>query len=137
AGRTLAGIDVVTIAIRIAVLIAQHAAVPPSPEKSARKDAVLPHAVAIKVVGPLPRQNCSKMRRPHRGHEPLPRGVIRDADEANLAGAPRLRAGPLDGVVEVAKFRRRVWIEAARRHAGSARIHINYDVAVRDPHFRV
>src|SRR5262245_40470215 len=46
--HTFAGVDVPTVGIRIAVLVAQDAAVPPAFEKSARVDAVLPRAVAIK-----------------------------------------------------------------------------------------
>src|SRR5262249_16916258 len=47
---TFAGVDVLTVGIRIAVLVAQDAAVPPAFEKSACVDAVLPSAVAIKVI---------------------------------------------------------------------------------------
>src|SRR5215468_11916955 len=90
--HTFAGVDVPTIGIRIAVLVAQDAAVPPAFEKSARVDAVLPRAVAIKVVSTLPRQNCREMRRPHRGHKPLPRSVIRNTEQPDFSAAPRLRA---------------------------------------------
>jgi YVTN family beta-propeller protein len=54
-GHPFAGVDVPTVGIRIAVLVAQDAAVPPAFEKSACVDAVLPRAVAIKVVCALPK----------------------------------------------------------------------------------
>src|SRR5262245_26452992 len=78
AGHTFARVDVPTVGFRIAMLITQHAAVPPSFEEPARIDAVLTGAVAIEVVSALPGQNSCKMRRPHRCHEPLPSGVIRN-----------------------------------------------------------
>src|SRR5262245_1841024 len=87
--NTIAVVDVPTVGIRIAVLVAQDAAVPPAFEKSARVDAVLPRAVAIKVVCALPGQNCRKMWRPHRGHKPLPRGVIRNTEQPDFSAAPR------------------------------------------------
>src|SRR5215472_1377936 len=90
-GHALAGVDVATVGVRIAVLMAQHAAAPPPLEESARKDAVLARAVAIEVVGALPGRNGSEMRRTHRGHEPLARGVIGNAEQADLSAAPGLR----------------------------------------------
>src|SRR5215475_12409219 len=80
------------VGVRTAVLVAQDATVPPAFEKSACVDAVLPRAVAIKVVCALPGQNCSEMRRPHRGHKPLPRGVIRNTDQPDFPAAPWPRA---------------------------------------------
>src|SRR6516164_199370 len=112
AGRTFAGVDVSTVGIRIAVLVAQDAAIPPTLEKPACVDPVLTRAVAIKVVGALPRQNCREMRRPHCGDKPLPRSIIRNTEQPNLPAAPGLRRCPFNGVVEVAKLRRRVRIES-------------------------
>src|SRR5215510_13681116 len=102
--HTFAGVDVLTVGIRIAVLVAQDAAVPPAFEKSACVDAVLPSAVAIKVICALPGQNCCKMWRLHRGHKPLPRGVIRDTEQPHFSAAPRLCTRPFDCIVEVAKL---------------------------------
>src|SRR6516162_4117875 len=118
-GHTFAGVDVPTVGIRIAVLVAQDAAVPPAFEKSARVDAVLPRSVAIKVVCALPGQNCSEMRRLHRSHKPLPRGVIGNAEQPDFSAAPSLCTRPSNGIVEVAKFRRRIRIESTRRLASS------------------
>src|SRR6516164_10987802 len=124
-GHTFAGVDVPTVGVRIAVLVAQDAAVPPAFEKSARVDAVLPRAVAIKVVRTLPRQNCREMRRLHRGHKPLPRGVIRNTEQPDFPAAPRLLARPFNGIVEVAKLGRRIRIESTRRLASSAGVHVD------------
>src|SRR5262249_55922277 len=96
-----------------------------------------PRAVAIKIVCALPGQNCSEMWRPHRGHEPLPRGVIRNTEQPDFPAAPRLCTRPLNGIVEVAKLRRRIRIESSRRFAGAAGVHVDNYVAVRDPHLRV
>src|SRR6516164_9849645 len=104
AGRTFAGVDVSTVGIRIAVLVAQDAAIPPTLEKPACVDPVLTRAVAIKVVGALPRQNCREMRRPHCRDKPLPRSVIRNAKQPDLAATPRLRARPFNRIVEVTKL---------------------------------
>src|SRR5262245_49749373 len=98
AGHTFAGVDVPTVGIWIAVLVAQNAAVPPTFEKSACVDPVLTCAIAIKVVGALPRQNCREMRRPHCGDKPLPRGIIRNAKQPDLPAAPGLRPCPFNGV---------------------------------------
>src|SRR5262249_41190296 len=113
-GHTFARVDVSTVVIRIAVLVAQDAAVPPAFEKSACVDAVLPRAVAVKVVCALPGQNCREMWRPHRGHEPLPRSVIRNTEQPDFPAAPMLRARPFNGIVEVAKLRRRIRIQSTR-----------------------
>src|SRR5262249_653690 len=118
-GHTFAGVDVPTIGTRIAVLVAQDAAVPPAFEKSAGVDAILPRAVAIKVVCALPRQNCRKMSRLHRAHKPLPRGVIGNTEQRDFSAAPRLRTRPFNGIVEVAKLCRRIRIKPTRRLAGS------------------
>src|SRR5262245_43131091 len=134
---TFAGADVPTVGIRIAVLVAQDTAVPPAFEKSARVDAVLPRAVAIEVVCALPGQNCREMRGPHRGHKPLPRGVIGNTEQPDFSAAPRLRTRPFNGIVEVAKLRRRIRIESTRRLAGSTGVHVDNYVAVRDPHLGV
>src|SRR5262249_53593411 len=97
-----------------AELAARSAVVPPAFEKSARVDAVLPRAVAIKVVCAPPGQNCRKMRRPHRGQKPLPRSVIRNTEQPDFSAALRLRARPFNGIVKVAKLRRRIRIESTR-----------------------
>src|SRR5215471_315823 len=136
-GHPFAGVDVPTVGVRTAVLVAQDAAVPPTFEKSAGVDAVLPRAVAIKVICALPGQNCSEMRRLHRGHKPLPRGVIRNTEQPDFPAAPWLRARPFNGIVKVAKLRRRIRIESTRRLAGAAGVHVDNHVAVRDPHLRV
>src|SRR5262245_49738862 len=113
-GHTFPGVNVPTLGIRISVFIAYDAAVPPPLEKSARVDTILTRAVAIKVVRALPGQNCREMRRPHRGHEPLPRRIIGNAEQANLPAAPGSCARPFNGIVEVAKLRRGIRIKSTR-----------------------
>src|SRR5262249_60936014 len=76
-GHPFAGVDVPTVGVRIAVLVAQDAAGPPAFEKSACVNAVLPRAGAIKVVCALRWQNCRKMWRPHPGPAPFPPTPIR------------------------------------------------------------
>ncbi len=92
--------------VGIAVLVPQHAAVPPAPEKAAAENPALAGAVAVEIVGALPGEHRREMRRPLCGDHPLARGVIGDAEQAHLAAAPGLRRGPLDRVVEIAELRR-------------------------------
>ena len=54
----------------------------------AAKQASLPRAPAIKIIGSLPRQDRRQVRRLHRGHVPLVGGEIRDPAHPDLAGAP-------------------------------------------------
>ena len=133
AGVALAGDDVDERRIRIAVLVPEHAALPPSADEAARIDAVGAGAVAEEIVCPLPRQQRREMLRALRRDRPLARGIIGNAEEADLAAAPGLHAGPLDRVMEVAELGRRVDVELARRLAGAARIHFEDDIAVRHP----
>ena len=132
-GGALAGVDVLERTLRIAVLVAQHAARPPAPNEAAGEHAALAHAVAVKIRGALPGQDGGKMRRTHRGDHPLPGGVIRNAEQTDLAAGPRLHAGPADSIVEILEFGGRVRIQPPGRFARAARINFDDDVAVTNP----
>src|SRR5215469_16532506 len=77
------------------------------------------------------------MRRPHRGDKPLPCGIIRNAEQPDLPAAPGLGARPLNRIIEVTKLRRRIWIEPTRRLTGTTGVHIDNDIAIRDPHLGI
>src|SRR5207249_6420528 len=74
--------------VGIAVLVPQHAAVPPAPEEAAAEDAALPGAVAVEIVGALPRKDRREMRGPLRRDHPLACGVIGDAEQTDLTVRP-------------------------------------------------
>ena len=65
------------------------------------QDAAVVAGVAVAVVLPLPGDDGRQVRRMQAGHAPLVAGVVRDAEHADLAVAPGLRARPLDALVEV------------------------------------
>ena len=87
----LAGHDIGEWAVRIAVLVAQNASVPPPVGESVAEDAALPRAVAVEIRSALPGKDRRQMRRPQRGDHPLARRVIGDAQQPDLAVAPGLR----------------------------------------------
>src|SRR5205814_5911585 len=105
-GVALARGEVGERCVGIAVLVPQHAAVPPAPEKTAAENSALPGAVAVEIVGALPGKDRREMRRPLRGDHPLARRVIGDTEQTDFAARPGLRRRPLDRIVEIAELPR-------------------------------
>ena len=93
--------------------------------------------VAVPVGGPLPDAHGGEVRRLQRRHVPLVDGIVGDAVEPDLAGRPRLHAGPFDAVVEILGLARREVVDEARRAAGTAGIDAHAGVVVRHPFFRI
>ena len=70
--------------------------------------------VAVKIADALPRNHRGQVGWVQAGHQPLSDRVVADAEQADLAGAPRLGARPLDAVVHVPGAAHRVRIDVAR-----------------------
>src|SRR5262249_61195860 len=87
------------------------------------EDAAMVTRVAVAVVLTLPRDDRGQVRRMKTGDAPLVARVVRDAEHAHLAVAPRLGTRPLDALVEVLDLARAVAVHEARRPAGAARGH--------------
>src|SRR5581483_12187289 len=104
-----------------AVLHARHLARMPAAQKVA-EDAAVPRQFAVIIRRAFPDAQSCEMRRPERADGPLVHRVIRNAVDADLAVAPRLRAGPLDAMIEVERLARRSHIQITRRAPGAARI---------------
>src|SRR5262249_40105403 len=132
----LAGVGVFLGAFALAVLDVDHLVLGPQLLEFAQDAAVIA-GVAVAVVLPFPRDDGGEMRRPLGGDAPLVVRVVRDAEHAYLAVAPRLRAGPFDAEVEVVDLARRVVVHDARRPAGTARVDADHHVAVRHPALRI
>src|SRR5262249_49592044 len=98
----------------------------------AEDPAVVP-GVPIAVVLALPGDDRGQVRRMQAGDAPLVARVVRDAEHADLAVAPRLGARPLDALVEVVDLARAVAVHDTGRPARAARVHADHDIAVRDP----
>lgn len=64
---------------------------------------------------------------------PLRPAVVRDAEQADLAGRPVLLGGPLDAFGKVARGRGRHGVEEAGRRADAALVDPDDDVALADP----
>jgi hypothetical protein len=69
--------------------------------------------VPVPIGSALPDAHRGEMLRLTRCHVPLIDAVIGNAVQPNLAGAPRLRAGPFDTIVEVLCLSRRKMVDEA------------------------
>ena len=105
AGNRFAGVGVLLRPFAAAVLHMCHLRLRPA-LLELRQNAAVVKRVAIVVVAPFPGNNRGQMRRVLRRHAPLVIGVVGDAQHADLAVAPRLRARPLDAKIEVVDFPR-------------------------------
>ena len=70
-------------------------------DEAHREDAAVIRLVAILVGAAFPRHDRLERRRLQVRDAPLEDGVIRDAERADVAGAPSLLRDPLDRVVGV------------------------------------
>ena len=77
------------------------------------------------------------MRRFECRHQPLIDGVIGNAVHPHLAGAPALRRGPLDAMIDVLRLAHAERLEIAGRTAGAAQIDAHARIAVRHPFLRI
>jgi hypothetical protein len=68
------------------------------------QDAAVITGITVSVVLPLPRDNRGEVGRMLGGHTPLIAGIIRNAEHADFAIAPRLRTRPLDALVKIFRF---------------------------------
>src|SRR5207249_10838313 len=104
----------------------------PGALRRAEGPAVVP-GVPRAVGRARPGDDGGQVRRMQTGDAPLVARVVRDAEHADLAVAPRLCARPLDALVEVVDLAQAVAVHDTGRPARAARVHADHDVAVRDP----
>ncbi len=71
-----------------------------------REDPAVPRQIPVHVGGSLEGEHGGQVRRLLGGHEPLIDCVVGDAEQAHLAGAPRLASRPFDALVMVANLAR-------------------------------
>ena len=93
--------------------------------------------VTIKIGAAFPRQDGLQRRRLQVGGAPLAVGVIRHAQRADVARAPRQLGCPLDGVIEIHRFLIGIGIRLAGRLAGTTGINADQRVAARTPPHRI
>ena len=98
--------------LRPAEQVMRHVVVVPVDDEGEREDAAVITEVAIHVGRAFPRNHRLEGRRLEARDQPLRHCKIRNAAGADVTAAPRLFAGPFDGVVEVDRFTRRPWIRA-------------------------
>src|ERR1043166_8710627 len=132
AAHRLAGRGALRTALAEPVLHALHGAHEPVGDE-ARGDAAMAQRLAIVVARAFPGAEGGEVRRLQGRHLPRVHRVVRDAVQAHLPVRPRLRARPLDAVVEVLRLARRPRVERARRGAGAARIDAHDGVALGGP----
>src|SRR5262249_45347606 len=89
--------------------------------------------IPVAVVLSFPRNDGGEMWRIEPRHASLVARIVRDAEHAYLAIAPRLGARPFDAVVQVLRLPRTARIHEARRPARAPGIHAYDGVAVGHP----
>ena len=99
-GDGLAGVGVFLGALALAILNVDYLVLCPSFLELTENAAVVA-GIAVAVVLALPRNDGRQVRRVLGRYAPLVAGVVGDAEHADFAVAPRLRAGPLDALVQV------------------------------------
>ena len=128
----LAGVGILLGVLALAVLDVDDLVLCPGLLELTENTAVVA-GIAVAIVLALPRDDGRQVRRVHGGNAPLVAGVVGNAEHADLAVAPRLRAGPFDALVEVLNLARRIAVHHAGRPAGAARIDADNHIAVRYP----
>ena len=117
----------------LAVLVADHAAGIPEVGEDVAEDPAVVGDIAVEILGAFPDDDGGQVRWLQRGDQPLGHGVVGDAAEPDLAAAPRLGGGPLDGLVEVRGLLGGEAVEVAAGPAGAARVHPHDRVTVGHP----
>src|SRR5215469_13165975 len=112
-GHRPAGNPVLASVVADAMLYARYLRRVPLPDEDVQYSAVAGE-VPVEVAATLPRADRGQMRRLERGDLPLVNCVVRDAKQADLAGAPPLRRGPLDAVVVVERLPCREDVQVTR-----------------------
>ena len=135
-GDGFAGVGVLLCLVAAAVLDVRHLVLGPALLELAQDAAVIA-GVAVAIVLAFPRDDGREVRRVHSRYAPLVARVIRNAEHADFAVAPRLRAGPFDALVEVLDLPGAAGVHEAGRPARTAGVHAHDGVAVRDPPFGI
>ena len=93
--------------------------------------------VAIEIGKAFPGNDRLQRRRLQIGGEPLIDGEIGNAEQPDIAVAPRLRRRPFDGVIKIDRFGKRPRLALARRFAGAAAVDAHGGIAARHPPLRI
>ena len=123
------GID----AARPAEQVMRRLVVVPGGDETHRENAAVISLVAVLIRASFPRHDRFQRGRIEPGNFPLERRVIRNAECADAARAPRLARDPLDAVVGVERFLVRAGLRLARRLAGTPRVDTQQRIATRAP----
>jgi hypothetical protein len=111
--------------------------VPPVRGEAEGEDSAVIAEVAVHVRGAFPGDHRFQRRRLQACDQPLRHRVVGNPVRADATVAPGLLRRPLDGVVEVARLRRRPGIGSARGFSGAAPVDANCGVSARHPPKRV
>ncbi len=136
-GQRGAGFGIAVAGGAVAMLVDQDLARPPGGGEAVARDAAVMAEIAVVVAAAFPGYDGGEVRRLQGGHQPLRDGEVGHADEADPAARPWLRRRPLDGLVEVADFARRIRIQQTRRHPAAAAVDLDHDIAVGHPALRI
>ena len=109
----------------------------PQPDEAVLTDAARAHQVPVGVGESFPGADRLQAGRLQCRRLPLRDGQVGHAEHADGAGAPRLRRGPLDQVVDILAFLIRQQAGRALRGAGAAQITVDHRVALGRPPGRV
>ena len=125
------------VAARAPEQVVCRGAVGPLRDEAHREDAAVVSLVAVLVRPALPGHDGLERRRLQVGEPVLERRMVRDAERAHVAVAPRLPGDPLDAVVGVEPFLVRAGVRPAGRLAGAAGVDAQQRIAARAPPQRV
>lgn len=100
---------------RAAELPLPHTALEPQVEKARRQDATVAQGVAVEIGEALHWHDRLQVARPVLRDQPLQRGKVRVPQQPDIAVAPRLRAGPLDGFDKITLHLRAEQVQLAGR----------------------
>ena len=121
------------VGARPAHQVMRHVGRDPGVQEAHGEDAAVKGLVAVEIGAPFPRDDGLQRRRLQVGHAPLAIGMVRNAERADVAGAPWQLRDPLDRVVEIHGLLIRARIRLSGRFSRAARIHPHAGIAARAP----
>ena len=110
---------------------------PPVADEAQRENAAVIRLVAILVGATLPRHDRFERGRLQVGEAPLGTRMVRDAERADVAGAPRPLGDPLHRVVEVDALLVRARFGPSGRSARAAAVDAHARITARTPPQRI
>ena len=125
------------VAARLAEQVVRGLRGMPVGHEAHREDAAVVDLVAVLVGPSFPRENRFQRRGLQIRQAPLRGRVVRDAERADVAGAPRPLRDPLDRVVKIQRFLIRAGLRLAGRFARPAGVHAHERITARAPPERI